>query len=89
MNARPIPAAVIGIPQHMLLVVIICALGTLIGAGTADARDNTPTIRLFPTTVVEDLRQTSNVAREMETGLPPKLGRICFIELISFIPQEA
>ena len=30
---------------------------------------NTPTIRLFPTTVVEDLKQTGNVARDMETGL--------------------
>jgi hypothetical protein len=29
----------------------------------------TPTIHLFPTTVVEDLRQTGNVARYMETGL--------------------
>ena len=33
------------------------------------ATANTPTIRLFPTTVVEDLRQTGNVARDMETGL--------------------
>jgi len=76
MNARPIPAAVIGNPQPLLLVAIICVLGTLIGAGTADARGNTPTIRLFPTTVVEDLRQTSNVAREMETGLQEVIGRL-------------
>ncbi len=37
---------------------------------------NTPTIRLFPTTVVEDLRQTGNVARDMETGLQEVIGRL-------------
>jgi hypothetical protein len=35
-----------------------------------------PTIRLFPTTVVEDLRQTSSVAKEMETGLQEVIGRL-------------
>ncbi len=35
-----------------------------------------PTIRLFPTTVVEDLRQTRNVARDMETGLQEVIGRL-------------
>ncbi len=37
---------------------------------------NTPTIRLFPTTVVEDLRQTGNVARDMETGLQEVIGQL-------------
>ena len=37
---------------------------------------NTPTIRLFPTTVVEDLKQTGNVARDMETGLQEIIGRL-------------
>ena len=41
-----------------------------------DARANTPTIQLFPTTVVEDLRQTGNVARDMETGLQEVIGRL-------------
>lgn len=40
------------------------------------AEANTPTIRLFPTTVVEDLRQTSSVAKEMETGLQEVIGRL-------------
>jgi len=40
------------------------------------AQADTPTIRLFPTTVVEDLRQTSSVAREMETGLQEVIGRL-------------
>ena len=37
---------------------------------------NSPTIRLFPTSVVEDLRQTGNVARDMETGLQEVIGRL-------------
>ncbi len=40
------------------------------------AHANTPTIRLFPTTVVEDLRQTSSVAQEMEAGLQEVIGRL-------------
>jgi len=43
---------------------------------TALAQSTAPTIRLFPTTVVEDLRQTSSVAREMETGLQEVIGRL-------------
>lgn len=42
----------------------------------AQSSDGAPTIRLFPTTVVEDLRQTSSVAREMETGLQEVIGRL-------------
>lgn len=42
----------------------------------AHADTNTPTIRLFPTTVVEDLRQTSTVAQEMESGLQEVIGRL-------------
>jgi len=43
---------------------------------STESSANTPTIRLFPTTVVEDLRQTSNVAREMESGLQEVIGRL-------------
>jgi len=49
---------------------------TLIPALQAQANTNTPTIRLFPTTVVEALRQTSSVAREMEAGLQEVIGRL-------------
>jgi hypothetical protein len=45
-------------------------------AALARANTEGPTIRLFPTTVVEDLRQTSSVAREMETGLQEVIGRL-------------
>ncbi len=43
---------------------------------TTVSEANTPTIRLFPTTVVEDLRQTGNVARDMETGLQEVIGKL-------------
>lgn len=43
---------------------------------SVQAQANTPTIRLFPTTVVEDLRQTSSVAKEMESGLQEVIGRL-------------
>lgn len=60
--------------REILPTIVLSALAALLAAPPADA--NTPTIRLFPTTVVEDLRQTSNVAREMETGLQEVIGRL-------------
>jgi hypothetical protein len=53
---------------------VLLALLATLANGIAEA--NTPTIRLFPTTVVEDLRQTGNVARDMETGLQEVIGRL-------------
>lgn len=53
---------------------LISLLLTSLITGTSFA--NSPTIRLFPTTVVEDLRQTGNVARDMETGLQEVIGRL-------------
>ncbi len=52
----------------------LVALLAMTAAATTSA--NSPTIRLFPTTVVEDLRQTGNVARDMETGLQEVIGRL-------------
>ena len=49
---------------------------SLFVAFQAHARTDAPTIRLFPTTVVEDLRQTSSVAKEMENGLQEVIGRL-------------
>ena len=56
----------------------LIAMATLFAAcaGFVDAHANTPTIRLFPTTVVEDLRQTGNVAQDMESGLQEVIGRL-------------
>ncbi len=49
---------------------------SLLSSVQAHANTDSPTIRLFPTTVVEDLRQTSAVAKEMETGLQEVIGRL-------------
>jgi hypothetical protein len=51
-------------------------LSTIAALSSGASQANTPTIRLFPTTVVEDLRQTGNVARDMETGLQEVIGRL-------------
>lgn len=51
-------------------------LAMLLHSTHVHAQSNAPTIRLFPTTVVEDLRQTSSVAKEMESGLQEVIGRL-------------
>jgi hypothetical protein len=59
--------------DYVYLVVLFAAFAI---AAMQTAHANTPTIKLFPTTVVEDLRQTGNVARDMETGLQEVIGRL-------------
>ncbi len=57
-----------------LSLTVISLLLTSLTTGVSFA--NSPTIQLFPTTVIEDLRQTGNVARDMETGLQEVIGRL-------------
>jgi uncharacterized protein YaiE (UPF0345 family) len=59
-------------PAWLLTVTALTAMTVLATAALA----NTPTIRLFPTTVVEDLRHTGEVARDMETGLQEVIGQL-------------
>ena len=40
------------------------------------ASQQTPTIKLFPTTVLEEIKHTGNVAAEMETGLQAVITRL-------------
>jgi hypothetical protein len=40
------------------------------------ANSLTPTIKLFPTTVLEEIKHTGNVAAEMETGLQTVISRL-------------
>ena len=68
------PASRIDDARRQATLGLLLAACMLILAQSALA--NTPTIRLFPTTVVEDLRQTGNVARDMETGLQEVIGRL-------------
>ena len=60
-------------PARLPMTLLLLALATF---SAHAALANTPTIRLFPTTVVEDLKQTGNVARDMETGLQEVIGRL-------------
>ena len=69
--AEPPPA-----DSRLLVAFLLTGLIALAFSSRALAQANAPTIRLFPTTVVEDLRQTSNVAKEMETGLQEVIGRL-------------
>ena len=59
--------------RRIFLSVLLLTIAILVSQA---ALANTPTIRLFPTTVVEDLKQTGNVARDMETGLQEVIGRL-------------
>ena len=60
----------IPLPARLLAVAMLASMSTSVTLA------NTPTIRLFPTTVVEDLKQTGNVARDMETGLQEVIGQL-------------
>jgi len=61
-------------PAAFTRIFLLSLLVSLLIVATAQAQ--APTIKLFPTTVVEDLRQTSFVAKEMETGLQEVIGRL-------------
>ncbi len=60
------------------LIQAIC-LGILLNAcliDTAGAKPTGPTMRLFPTTVLEDIRETSQVAEEMENNIQNVITRL-------------
>jgi len=78
-NAPPRPQAAAANRTPSRALYRACLALLLIGTAyvaTQTAFATTPTIRLFPTTVVEDLKQTGNVARDMETGLQEIIGRL-------------
>ncbi len=51
-------------------------LGLAVALSTPAGGRPAPTIRLFPTTVVEEIKHTGSVAREMESGLQPIIRRL-------------
>ena len=73
-NKRLFADGTIDLARRQATLGLLLVASLLVLAQTALA--NTPTIRLFPTTVVEDLRQTGNVARDMETGLQEVIGKL-------------
>jgi uncharacterized protein YaiE (UPF0345 family) len=76
MNALPIVRRPGNTVVTHLARAVACLVLAISLPATILAQSNAPTIRLFPTTVVEDLKQTSSVAREMETGLQEVIGRL-------------
>ena len=53
-----------------LVLAILCAAPLLAGAARG------PTLQLFPTTVLEDIKETGQVAEQMETGLQDVIARL-------------
>ena len=58
--------------RHVLFSLLMCA----ITATSAYAAQTGPVVRLFPTTVLEDIRETSQVAEEMENNLQEIIHRL-------------
>ena len=57
------------------LIALLVAIALLWGVSAARGAAG-PTIRLFPSTVLEDIRETGYVAEEMETGLQDVIARL-------------
>jgi hypothetical protein len=75
MYPTPRPA---GVPTRLLPVaprVLLAAL-LLVGLAPLAAAERAPTIHLFPTNVLEDLKATGDAAREMEAGLQDYVDRL-------------
>jgi hypothetical protein len=75
-NKRPLAIAPDPARRQATLGLLLALLAGTLLILAQSVLANTPTIRLFPTTVVEDLKQTGNVARDMETGLQEVIGRL-------------
>lgn len=66
-GAGPAPS---GRAANGLILAVLCAAPLLAGAAKG------PTLQLFPTTVLEDIKETSQVAEQMETGLQDVIARL-------------
>jgi len=63
--------------KNSLHLIPLLALGGLLMLPPLDlVAGQAPTIKLFPTTVLEEIRHTGDVAKEMETGLQPVIQRL-------------
>ncbi len=60
------------IKANLVWLIFACSLGSV----AAFAGSSAPTIKLFPTTVLEEIKHTGNVAAEMETGLQGVIGQL-------------
>ena len=62
----------------MYIRIALCALGLLVASGyaTANTVGTGPVVKLFPTTVLEDIRETGQVAEELENSLQDVIQRL-------------
>ena len=72
MKHRSIPTGLPGPVIHWG----ILGLCVLLGAFAGPSRAQAPTIKLFPTTVIEEIKHTSTIANEMESGLQSIIKRL-------------
>ena len=56
---------------------------SLLGAAAAHATGSGPVVRLFPTTVLEDIRETGQVAEDMENIGGSEVHRQCLPLLVN------
>ena len=61
---------------HLLCRLIILSLIPLVGVQSTALAKTSPTLRLFPTTVVESIKHTSETARAMEADLQSVIERL-------------
>lgn len=64
-----------GHPVVALATLMLTVLGTFV-AGASQANVSGPVVRLFPTTVLEDIRETGQVAEDMENNLQQIIHRL-------------
>jgi hypothetical protein len=58
------------------LAALLVAVTTALGGAAAAVSDTGPVVRLFPTTVLEDIRETGQVAEDMENSLQEVIHRL-------------
>lgn len=63
-------------PFPPLTALLVAATAALAGAAAFAAADSGPVVRLFPTTVLEDIRETGQVAEDMENSLQEVIHRL-------------
>ncbi len=64
------------LPQGLRALALAFSAWCLLGATTVQAAVSGPVVRLFPTTVLEDIRETGQVAEDMENNLAQIIQRL-------------
>jgi hypothetical protein len=62
--------------RHIRLLVVLLTLLAAVAAGRAASAATGPSIQLFPSAILEDIKHTGRVAQDMETGLQETIARL-------------